>query len=291
MNDQELTEITVEQALTVYNGSHIGNDLLLIDEFADIPLPNEPRRMGCLLIAFCLQGKAQYTVDTKEYMVCPNDIIIINSGQVTDDYMLSRDCSGFGLMLSYNFFRDIVKGVHELSQLFIFAQSHPVYRLEEGEGATLRQYFDMLKQKLDEQQHHFRKELVQSLLTTTIYDLSNALYRVQNQNHIGSRAEKIFADFIRLVEQNFRSERRACWYARQLCITSKYLTESVRTVSRRTPNEWIDNYVTLEIRVLLKNSMKSIKEIAQELHFPNQSFLGRYFLMRVGMTPSAYRKQ
>ena len=55
-------------------------------------------------------------------------------------------------------------------------------------------------------------------------------------------------------------------------------------------NEWIDNYVTLELRVLLKDSTKSIKEIAEELNFPNQSFLGKYFKEHVGMPPSEYRK-
>jgi len=42
--------------------------------------------------------------------------------------------------------------------------------------------------------------------------------------------------------------------------------------------------------VLLKNSSKSIKEIAEDLHFPNQSFLGKYFKDHVGMSPSEYRR-
>jgi AraC-like DNA-binding protein len=81
------------------------------------------------------------------------------------------------------------------------------------------------------------------------------------------------------------------WYGEQLCITPKYLSETVKQVSRRTPNEWIDNFVTLEVRVLLKNSSMSIKEIAQHLNFPNQSFLGKYFKEHVGMSPSEYRKK
>jgi AraC-like DNA-binding protein len=75
-----------------------------------------------------------------------------------------------------------------------------------------------------------------------------------------------------------------------MCISPKYLSETIKQISRRTPNEWIDNYVTLEIRVLLRNSTKSIKEIAQDLNFPNQSFLGKYFKEHVGMSPSEYRK-
>ena len=64
----------------------------------------------------------------------------------------------------------------------------------------------------------------------------------------------------------------------------------MKQVSKRTPNEWIDNYVILEVRVLLRNTTMSIKEIAQQLNFPNQSFLGKFFKERVGMSPSDYRK-
>ena len=106
-----------------------------------------------------------------------------------------------------------------------------------------------------------------------------------------TRADEIFTNFIRLVELHYKHERRVGWYAEMLTITPKYLSETVKGVSGRTPNEWIDSYVTLEVRVLLKTSSKSIKEIADELHFPNQSFLGKFFREHVGMTPTAYRRQ
>ena len=89
---------------------------------------------------------------------------------------------------------------------------------------------------------------------------------------------------------HFKQERKVGWYATKLCISPKYLSETVKQVSHRTPNDWIDHYVTLEIRVLLKNSTMSIKEIAEMLHFPNQSFLGKYFKEHVGVSPSKYRR-
>ena len=75
-----------------------------------------------------------------------------------------------------------------------------------------------------------------------------------------------------------------------MCITPKYLSEMVKAVSRRTPNEWIDNYVVMELRSLLKNTTKTVKEIAADMNFPNQSFLGKYFKEHVGLSPVSYRK-
>ena len=129
------------------------------------------------------------------------------------------------------------------------------------------------------------------LLQALIYDLSNAIYRIQkNDKHHSSRLEKIFFDYVKLVENHFRSERRVGWYAKQLNITPKYLSEAVKAISHRTPNEWIDYYTIHELRIMLKSTAKSIKEIAVELNFPNQSFMGKYFKDHVGVSPSEYRK-
>jgi len=292
MNTNDLSEITIENVKKLaLKASYIDNDLILFEKFGDLPIPNEPRRTRCLIIALCLQGKAQYSVDTKKHEMGPNDFILINEGQVTNDCLLSRDCNGIALMISQDFFHEIIKNVHELSSLFLFSRMHPVCKMEPNEVEMICSYFRLLKKKVDDHDHHFRKETAQALLTTVIYDLSNVIYRIQNTyDKRPTRSELIFTQFIKLVEANFRHERRVGWYSHELSISAKYLSECVKQVSQRTPNDWINNYVTLELRVLLKNSTKSIKEIADELHFPNQSFLGKFFKEHTGIPPSRYRR-
>lgn len=291
-NKESFSVLNIESARKVYHGSYIDNDMMLFNEVSQLPIPNEPRRMGCKLFALCTQGKAQYSVDTVEYTVYANDMMIISEGQITDDVMLSRDFNGMGIIVSDDFFNEIVKDVHELSTLFLFTRANPVCHLTQQECDNIVDYFRMLKQKTDDLKHHFRRETVRSLLTTMIYDLSNIIFRMQNTvDRRQTRGEAIFTQFLQLVELNFRHERRVSWYAKQLCISPKYLSEIIKQVSRRTPNDWIDNFVTLEIRVLLRNSTKSIKEIAQELNFPNQSFFGKFFKEHVGLSPSQYRNK
>ncbi len=286
-----ITEISISEMKKLYNGSYIDDDIMVFNEIGSLPLPNEPRRMKCILLALCRHGKVQYSVDTEERMVAANDVIIISEGQVIDNYMLSNDLSGIAILISQNFFSEIIKDIHGISSLFLFSRSHPVFGLRQDEIGNLMTYFDLIWNKMNDDEHHFRKDVVRSLIATMIYDLSQVIYRIQQQkNKRSGRAESIFTEFIKLVEQNFRHERRVSHYATRLCITPKYLSETVKQVSHRTPNEWIDNYVALEIRVMLKNTTKSIKEIAEEMNFPNQSFLGRFFKEHVGMSPSEYRK-
>ena len=203
------------------------------------------------------------------------------------DDMHMEDC----VINGPKFFREIISGMHEISSLFLFSRQHPVCNLEPDEVYLTKNYIKSLIYKLKENTHRYRRETVMSLLRTMIYDLSNVIYRIMQDNEKKStRADRIFSEFLLLVENNYRTQRRVGWYALNLGITPKYLSEMVKVASRRTPNDWIDDYVTLELRVLLRNTNKNIKEITEEMNFPNQSFLGKYFKEHVGISPSAYRK-
>ena len=193
-------------------------------------------------------------------------------------------------MMSVDFFHEIIKSVHDVSSLFVVARMQPVMKLEDDEIETFKEYFQVVRQKIIDNHNHFRKDLIRTLMLAMFYDVGNVIYRVKNFDESLRRSEKVFTNFLKMVEENCRKERRVAWYAQQQNITPKYLSEAVKRVSGRTAVEWVENYVTMELRVLLKNSTKTIKEIANEMNFPNQSFLGKYFREHVGVTPSEYRK-
>ena len=273
------------------NGFSIENDLLLYDSTTGLPTLTETSKMKCLLLAICMGGEIEYTVDTVIHKVSSNDVLIVSEGQVIGDYKMSADAKGVCLLLSYDFFQEIVSNVKELTTLFLFARRHPVSHAEDRLVSELLNYIQAVKLKILDLEHEFRRELVATMLKVLIYDMCNVIYRVQQVEKTGkSRGETIFSDFIRLVEKEYRSERRVSWYAEQLYISPKYLSETIKHISKRTPSEWIDYYVMMEIRVLLKNSKMSIKQIAEELNFPNQSFLGKYFKDRYGKSPSQFRR-
>lgn len=282
------------QVLKRHNtGGFIGDDLLIIDNIKKAPIPRSARRMNFIFIGMCTKGTVRYTVDTKEFQVEPGDAIIISERHVVDHYLPSDDFEALCMVVSMNFFHEIIRNVSDVSALFLYSRNHPVMHFNEKEQQVFENYFQVIKSRLNDNTNHFRKELLRTLMLAMFYDLSNVIYQVQQDdidNKRQFRNDAIFTRFIKMVEENCHHERRVSWYAEQLCITPKYLSEIVKQVSRRTPNEWIDNYVTLEIRVLLKNTTKSIKEIAEELNFPNQSLMGKYFKDNVGVTPSVYRR-
>ena len=290
MVKQTIKESDLNKAKTWSESVFLDDDLLLTERINEAPMPTEPRRMNFILIGLCIKGEVMYQLDTQKQVIKPGDILIVSDRHVVDSYRHSDDMEGLCIMMSVHFFREIIQNVSDVSSLFLFSRQNPVMSLEQKEIETFKEYFQVIKQKICDQRNHFRKDLIKTLLLAMFYDLSNIIYRVQNNGKPQTRADAIFTHFIKLVEKNYRQERRVGWYAAQLNITPKHLSETVKNASRRTPNEWIDDYVTLELRVLLKNSTKTIKEIAQELNFPNQSFLGKFFKEHVGVSPSKYRK-
>jgi len=268
----------------------LGNDLMLSDCINKAPMPKDPRKMTFILIGLCTKGQLRYRIDGKEQIINAGDILIVSEHQVIDGYKPSPTMEGLCIMMSVNFFHEIIKSIHDVSSLFVFARTQPVLRLEQRESDVFKEFFYVIKKKINDTNNYFRKDLIRTLLLAMFYDVGNIIYRVRNFGEVQVPSEKLFTRFLRLVQTNCKRERRVSWYAQQLCISPKYLSLVVKRISGRTALEWIENYVTMELRVALKNSTRSIKEIAEDMNFPNQSFLGKYFKEHVGMTPSEYRK-
>ena len=105
------------------------------------------------------------------------------------------------------------------------------------------------------------------------------------------RSKLIFENFINLVKEYHSSERNVAFYAEKLCLTPKYLSKLIKTISGRSAPDWIDSFVILEAKNMLKYSDMNIKEIVYRLHFPDQSSFYKFFKSRTGMIPSEYRQR
>ena len=292
MVNNRITDATLEEAKQWGNAEYMTDGLILTDRISEAPIPQSSTRLNFILMAMCKKGKAQYSIDTRQQVVKPGDLMFVSERHVIDNYEASPDFECLCIMLTTEYYHGFVQDVKNVSSLLLFSMNNPVVPLTSKEIQVFTNYFETIRKKMADTNHHYRSPLVKALLLAMFYDMSNVIYRVERQgNRKHTRAEAIFANFIRLLEDNFRTQHRVSWYAEQLCITPKYLSEIVKKISLRTPNEWIDSYVILEARVLLKNTTKSIKEITDELNFPNQSFLGKYFKEHVGVSPSEYRKR
>ena len=293
MRKKDISPVTIDGIVKKYHLPHVGDDIALIESLRNLQPLTEARRMSlCLFIGICTDGIVTLEVNGKKRVASSKTVMIVTDESVVDKIMFSDDFNGFGLFISYKMLHDILEDVVYMSDLFLLSHNHPVFDVQDDDISIARRYFNSIAARIAMPKHRYRKEVIRLHVLALIYDFSNTFDSVLNQprkEEKQSRGERIFVNFVQLVERNFREQRQVQWYAKQMGITPKYLSEVISTVSRRTPNEWIDKFVTTEIRNQLRHTNKKMSEIASDMNFPSQSFFGKYFKENVGVTPSDYR--
>ena len=148
--------------------------------------------------------------------------------------------------------------------------------------------------KADER-NPFYKETVIALIKAAFYKILYIIkqnLKIEIVQKVPTKQEEIHFDkFMRLLSQHYREHHSIRYYASIIHLTPKYLSTLVKRSSGKSGTQWIDEYVILEAKNLIKYSNMSIQEVAYTLHFPNQSFFGKYFKKHTAVSPKIYRKQ
>ena len=254
-----------------------------------------PCRIDAFIIGVGTEGEASVSFNLHEFKLKKDSIFIFtpkNVLQVNSQQYFKADV----IAISPDFMRRINIDIKNMMPLFLKFVENPALTLTPEESRSMRGMIAQIERETRGPETHFSFDIVSGLIAATIYKVGDIMYHYlaehpEEQNNSHNRAEEYFKQFTHLLGEHFREERSVGFYARQLCITPKYLTTLIKRISGQSVSEWIDNYVILEAKTLLKYSTMSIQEIAYYLNFPNQSFFGSYFKRNTGMSPSQYKAQ
>lgn len=254
-----------------------------------------PCRIDAFIIGVGTEGETSVSFNLHEFRLKKDSMFIFtpkNILQVNSQQYFKADV----IAISPDFMRRINIDIKNMMPLFLKFVENPTLALTPEESRSMRGMIAQIERETRGPETHFSFDIVSGLIPATIYKVGDIMYHYlaehpEGQNNSHNRAEEYFKQFTHLLGEHFREERSVGFYARQLCITPKYLTTLIKRISGQSVSEWIDNYVILEAKTLLKYSTMSIQEIAYYLNFPNQSFFGSYFKRNTGMSPSQYKAQ
>ncbi|WP_337758591.1 AraC family transcriptional regulator [Alistipes finegoldii] len=254
-----------------------------------------PCRIDTFIIGVGTEGETSVSFNLHEFRLKKDSMFIFtpkNILQVNSQQYFKADV----IAISPDFMRRINIDIKNMMPLFLKFVENPTLALTPEESRSMRGMIAQIERETRGPETHFSFDIVSGLIAATIYKVGDIMYHYlaehpEGQNNSHNRAEEYFKQFTHLLGEHFREERSVGFYARQLCITPKYLTTLIKRISGQSVSEWIDNYVILEAKTLLKYSTMSIQEIAYYLNFPNQSFFGSYFKRNTGMSPSQYKAQ
>lgn len=276
---------------------NMGDDFFMAERTneANYDLLRHPCRIDAYVVAFCKSGSFKCKINLKEYEISegiimvnlPQNIISVEPKESADKPTLT--IIGVSPKFLSNFSSDISKMLNEAMTLL----DNPCLSLEKEELTIVTEYIKLIDRYIHSD-YVYARESVSHLISSVFYLFGSFINkRIMSLNDEGkpasTRHKIIFERFIELVTRHHSKERGVGFYADKLCITPKYLSKIVKDTSGLSAPQWIDQYVILEAKQMLKYSDLCIKGISAELNFPNPSFFFKYFKKHTGMTPNQYR--
>lgn len=202
----------------------------------------------------------------------------------------------FILFLSQNYLQNININFSAFNLPATSTRPSPVQQITAEEFDLIERYIDLLViNTRGETSQQLATNLGSSLVSALVYEIAKMQYRRINRHDTepGYQRSPRLAyvhDFIKLVRAHYASERSVAFYASKLFISPKYLSLVVKEATGRSAARWIDEFVLMEAKNLLRYSGKNIQQVAYALNFSNQSAFGKYFKHLTGMSPTEYQK-
>lgn len=241
-------------------------------------------------ILFCRRGSATVTVDQLRDRVTRDTLLLLLPGSIlhlnerTDDFRV-RFCA-FSLEL-------FSEAAYRLDPSFFhILHEHAIIRLPDRIIEGVRNWFQMASYTYRDRGNIFRNTIIRNRLQNVLLEAFDKTQRFAPDVHSQTgttRQADLFQRFVALVHEHCTEQREVAFYADRLCISTRYLSTIIRSVAHSTAKEFIDRSVVLEIKMLLGSTELSVQEIAYRLHFPDQSYLGRFFKKHTGVSSTEFR--
>jgi AraC family transcriptional activator of pobA len=295
------SDIAQLQKLVAEFSSH-GDDyvfthLTSTDRLINQPVP--PIRISGMAWILVIKGSFQINLNLDPVAVEAGSVVILMPDTIISEREVTPDIDAYLLMLSPEFMRTINIDPNVMMTLptATIHEYKPVLPLSGKEQELMKSYFELIHHNtLSNPDGMYVKSIARNLMSAMIYQMVQFVVKhikVLGLEPIGadrprSRRSTYVKDFMLLLKKFHKQERSVSFYAQQLYITTKYLSNIVKEATGRSAAQWIDEFVILEAKNLLRFSGKTIKQVSYELNFSNQSAFGKYFKLITGMSPSEY---
>lgn len=262
------------------------------ENITENPFPY-PFRSDSYTIMLILSGSSKIQFNLMDYKLQANDIVLISPHTVTHIREIESSMSIIGITFTLNFALIHSLNRNDVNAFEFFASKTALsLNLNEEEVTGLVKLTHLLHEKNTTVSPFYGKELLAHSFNLLMYQVA-ALYRERYDEIITkmTRKEELTSKFIKLLEENFKKERKVQFYSDTLNMTSGHLSKILKEITGRTTGELIDAAIITEACILLANPTLSISQISDELNFSDQSFFGKFFKKHILLSPSEYRKK
>jgi AraC-like DNA-binding protein len=262
----------------------------------DKPLQSPPFRTNYYAFLLIQSGKSRYTIDNQTFDLGKNAFYFTNPGHLKS-FQIEELLTGYMLTFSETFVRDSYASDFFQQFPFLIHETTPVMYVDDATSRELAQVFEQMLAEYNGDSA-YKKTILNHQLSILLYKTKELLQARQTAAQPNRRADEIVQEFKRLLNENIKNLALGTdskvlsvkELAAGLNIHPNYLTNLVKQETGKSPSEWIQERISAEAQALLRNSTRTVSEIAYQLGFTDATHFGKFFRKRTGTSPTTFRQ-
>lgn len=272
-------------------------DLLALSDNLDAPSVEEQIHIGeAVQLQFffsllCVEGRCRYRVNLEDYELSANQLIMIPPNAIIEYFASDKDTRVCVFLINHDIAEYIPMNDPTTLRLLGYFRHKPIQvSLPVEHTGIIVQNYRHLRSIAEQEDFPYKLDFLRGYRIQVGSLLVYALEQREVEQRPQTRQEQLFKLFLRYVQEDCGKQRSVSYYAERLFVSPKYLSRVVKEASGRLPSAWIDDYVLLRAKAMLRSSTHTVSQVADALHFPNASFFGKYFRQHTGLTPKSYQQ-
>lgn len=221
--------------------------------------------------------------------------IVLISRNIVGEIQRSDNYIGYALIISKQFMISLVDEVPSLmAKVTQGSLAGNSIQFQEDEMQIITTSIERIRRQLKTTDNTFRKYIVKNEVSNFFMELVYFMLKKrpeEDRYQKTNQADTVIRKFLQLLLQKFKQQHEVMFYANELYMTHGNLTRIMTHASGKSPLKWIHDALLAEAKTLLQKPDISIQQIAEELHFGNQSSFSKFFKKHTGLTPTEFRKK
>ena len=247
-----------------------------------------------LLVILCYSGSGKYRFHINEIEVRQNEVLIVPPGMPF-----------YPLNYSDNYHIDVLRIGEEHFELLDEFIAGPEFEIllmgvphlylskqEKNMCYVILNYIDKLLQEYKTSQEPASgyisgiiREYMKIMFLECIRLLNVTEKRIKTHTHQGEIPQKFFAQ----LKKHFKDRENVKFYAREIGVNPKRLSQILYENTGKTASQWIDQFTLMAAKRMLIENKYKLQDISYDLNFATPSHFSKFFKTQTGMTPSQFK--
>lgn len=267
-------------------------EVLRLEELLERPMGHDltkPQRVHFHAIILVEGGHSLHSVDFEQFPAEPGDLMIIPHRHV-QAFSSERKLQGSMIVFTPAFIDGCSLEIRQLENAWrVLLCAAPHIRLGDNSFSLVRRLLDALAKHSRVPAERFPDEAIATAFSLLIFTLAG-LPETGASAEAQRPRDALEARFLACLEEHFKSEHMASFYAGALHVSLRTLDRRLVAVRSQTTRRAIASRLILEAKRLLTRRDIRVKSIAYELGFSDPHNFTRFFRSQTGNSPQAFRR-